>query len=80
MACLLMAACSNPSKMASLADSIVTDVTLNGGAGNSEVLEAIPTGAAVTILSVDGDWVHVEFDGKSGYCAAEYLSEYKPTV
>ena len=36
-----MAACSNPSKMASLADSIVTDVTIKGGAGNSDVLEAI---------------------------------------
>ena len=36
-----MAACSNPSKMAELADSIVTDVTLKGAAGESDVLESI---------------------------------------
>ena len=41
-ACLLMAACSNPSKMAELADSIVTDVTCNSAnAGGSDVLEAV---------------------------------------
>lgn len=41
-ACLAMAACSNPSKMASMAGSIVSDAVCETGSGNnSEVLEAV---------------------------------------
>lgn len=40
--CLAMAACSNPSKMASLAGSIVTDAVCETGSGSqSDVLEAV---------------------------------------
>ena len=41
-ACLLMAACSNPSKMASLQSAVETDAVCKTGSGaNSEVLEAV---------------------------------------
>ena len=41
-ACLLMAACSNPSKMASLQSAVETDAVCNTGSGaSSQVLEAV---------------------------------------
>lgn len=46
---------------------------------DSEILVAIPTGEAVTVISVDGEWAHVQFDDKTGYCSLQYLSEKQPS-
>ena len=61
-ACLLMAACSNPSKMAELADSIVTDVTCNSAnAGGSDVLEAVNGKITATYtLKFPAEFFHCE--------------------
>ena len=61
-ACLLMAACSNPSKMAELADSIVTDVTCKSANVNgSDVLEAIGGKITATYtLKFPADFFHSE--------------------
>ncbi len=45
----------------------------------SEIIAVMPIGQELTVLSIDGEWAEVQFEDKTGYCAAEYLSSTKPS-
>lgn len=40
---------------------------------------SIPSGATVTVTKANGNWAHVEYDGKSGYASMQYLAVVVPT-
>ncbi len=42
---------------------------------NSDSLEVIPDGTIITVNSEFGDWVSTEYNGKYGWCKAEFLFE-----
>jgi uncharacterized protein YraI len=52
---------------------------LRSGPGtNFEVLAAIPDGTRISLLDSVGAWVLTEYDGKSGWVSAEYLTDAAP--
>lgn len=44
------------------------------GSLNAEILAQIPNGSELFVISSDGDWSNVSWNGIVGYCKAEYLS------
>lgn len=49
-----------------------------GPNANKNVMASIPNGSKVKVLSSEGDWTKVEYDGKTGYVSSKYISEEKP--
>lgn len=47
----------------------------NGHGTGFAVVAAIPTGTVVHVTKSDGQWAHVEWNGRSGYCSMQYLSK-----
>lgn len=45
----------------------------NGPGATYTVIDYIPNNAKVTFLGDSGDWMHVRYGGKNGYCMKEYL-------
>ena len=45
----------------------------DGASLNAGVIGALPNGAAVKILGVNGNWYQVEYNGKTGYVSSDYL-------
>lgn len=67
-------------------DGSVSTMFVNASAGlnlrdkagmDGNVIALIPDGTEVKILGKDGTWYQVEYDGKTGYCAGEYLKGSK---
>ena len=51
----------------------VAAVNLRGGASTSSSrLLTIPKGAEISVLAISGDYLHVTYNGKTGYIVAEY--------
>ena len=46
---------------------------------SANLLTRIPRGQTVTLLEELGDWCRVQYGEQSGYCAARYLSEHRPS-
>lgn len=44
------------------------------GSLNAEILAQIPNGSELFVISSDGDWSNVSWNGIVGYCKAEYLT------
>ena len=42
---------------------------------DSEAVGSIPFEAVVTVLEVDGEWAHVQYDGNEGYSKVEFLKK-----
>ena len=38
-----------------------------------ETIESMPKGSQVTVMRLEGDWAYVDYQGMSGWCAAQYL-------
>ncbi|MDQ3395526.1 MAG: SH3 domain-containing protein [Bacteroidota bacterium] len=54
-------------------------INLREGPGpNKNIVSSIPKGSKLKVLSIDGDWAKVEYDGKTGYVSRQNLSEEKP--
>lgn len=54
-------------------------VNLREGPGsNKPVIISIPNGSKIKVLGTEGDWLKVEYDGKTGYVSSQYLSDDKP--
>ena len=50
-------------------------LNMRKGAGKSySIITRIPNGASVTVVSREGDWVSILYNGKSGYVLGQYLS------
>ncbi|GHU67166.1 hypothetical protein FACS1894184_06520 [Clostridia bacterium] len=50
------------------------NVYLRGNANkNATILDRVPHGSQVTVLSADGVWVRVTYKGRTGYILADYL-------
>lgn len=47
----------------------------SGPSTDHDVVESIPNGACVTILDQSGSWSLVDYNGTTGWCYTEYLSE-----
>ncbi len=47
----------------------------NGHGTSFAFVAAIPTGTVVRVTKSDGQWAHVEWNGRSGYCSMQYLSK-----
>ncbi len=47
----------------------------NGHGTGFDTVAAIPTGTVVHVTKSDGQWAHVEWNGRSGYCVMQYLSK-----
>jgi len=45
---------------------------------HSEKIGELPGQSFVTVLSKDGTWARIPFEGKEGYVAEEYLSQFLP--
>ena len=56
-------------------DSLAMRQSPNTGAG---IVQWLPRGALVTLLSQENGWSHVRYNGKEGYCASQYLSDSAP--
>lgn len=50
----------------------------NGHGTNFGTVASIPTGTVVRVTKSDGQWAHVEWNGRSGYCSMQYLSKVNP--
>ena len=54
-------------------------LNLRKGPGtNYRTVSNIPNGREVDVVDTDGDWVKVEYQGKTGFVSKQYLSEEKP--
>ena len=42
---------------------------------DSEAVGSIPFEAVVTVLEVDGEWAHLQYDGNEGYSKVEFLKK-----
>lgn len=51
----------------------------NGMSTNYEVLVRIPTGTILQGTKAGAEWVKTTYDGKTGYCMAQYLRSTEPT-
>lgn len=47
----------------------------NGHGTGFSVTASIPNGTVVHVTKSDGQWAHVEWNGRSGYCSMQYLSK-----
>ncbi len=47
---------------------------------NSASLGQLKSGAIVRVLSTEGDWSEIEYDGKTGYLLSQYIDTYTETV
>lgn len=47
----------------------------NGHGTGYSVAASIPSGTIVYVTKSDGQWAHVEWNGRSGYCSMQYLSK-----
>ena len=45
---------------------------------NHKTIANIPNGARLDVISTQGDWVKVKYDGKEGYVSRQYVNENKP--
>lgn len=50
-----------------------------GMSTNYEVLVRIPTGTVLQGTKAGAEWVNTTYDGKTGYCMAQYLRSTEPT-
>lgn len=54
-------------------------LNLREGPGTSyKTVANIPNGSRVDLISTQGDWVKVQYEGKEGYVSRQYLTENKP--
>jgi uncharacterized protein YraI len=54
-------------------------LNLREGPGTGyKTIANIPNGSRVDVISTQGDWVKVEYDGKEGYVSRQYINENKP--
>jgi len=37
------------------------------------IITSMPKGARITVISENGDWDYVEYNGRRGYCSAQYV-------
>lgn len=52
-----------------------TSLNLRSGHGTGfSIITSVPKGAIVYVSKADGMWVHVEYNGYTGYCAMNYLT------
>lgn len=47
---------------------------------NAEILATMPFGTKLTPLDKSGDWIKVEYQGKTGWCLSTYTSNENPFV
>ena len=47
---------------------------------NSKSLGQLKSGAIVRVLSTEGDWSQIEYDGQTGYLLSKYIDTYSETV
>lgn len=40
---------------------------------DADIMESLTTGVEVEVLSSDGEWAHISYDGKTGYVSVDYL-------
>lgn len=40
---------------------------------DADIMETITTGIEVEVLSTEGEWAHISYNGKTGYVSVEYL-------
>ncbi|WP_426350319.1 SH3 domain-containing protein [Alloiococcus sp. CFN-8] len=62
----------------STSTTMITTANLNvrSGAGTKySVIGSYSKGAKVSVLSINKDWAKVSYNGKTGYCSAEYLKK-----
>ena len=54
----------------------------NGGdpAPDSKILDEMPAGTLLTVTDEQNGWYEVTYNGKTGWCCAEYTKEYTPIV
>ncbi len=51
-------------------------LTMRGGHGTGyPSVASIPKGARVYVSRADGNWAHVEWNGRTGYCSMSYLTK-----
>jgi hypothetical protein len=54
-------------------------INLREGPGtNHKTLVTIPNGSELTVTSMEGDWIKVRYEGRTGYVYKQYLSPDKP--
>lgn len=54
-------------------------INLREGPGTGyKTVESIPNGTRVRVVSSDGEWSKVQYDGKTGYVSSQFLTEDKP--
>lgn len=47
---------------------------------NAEILDTMPFGTKLTPLETSGDWIKVEYNGKTGWCMSTYTSAVNPLI
>lgn len=40
---------------------------------DADIMETLTTGVEVEVLSTEGEWAHISYNGKTGYVSVEYL-------
>lgn len=54
-------------------------LNLRQGPGTGyQTVANIPDGSRIDVISTQGDWVKVKYDGKEGYVSRQYVTENKP--
>lgn len=52
----------------------------DAASSNSRVIGSLKTGEEVAVLSKDGGWIEIEYDGESAYVYEDYLEEPKSST
>lgn len=76
VAAISSSAAQSPPASATAEFGVVTASSLNVRAGqslNSQVLGALPRGARIEVMSVNGDWAHIRHDAMTGWVYSRYI-------
>lgn len=80
LTCLLFAAASADS-VQYIVSSNSSPVNVRGAASrDSSVVAKLKTGTQVTVIGEEGNWSHIQYDGRYGYVMSIFLSSRDPSI
>ena len=80
LTCLLLAAASADS-VQYIVSSNSSPVNVRGAASrDSSVVAKLKTGTQVTVIGEEGNWSHIQYDGRYGYVMSIFLSSRDPSI
>ena len=80
LTCLLFAAASADSTQY-IVSSNSSPVNVRGAASrDSSVVAKLKTGTQVTLIGEEGNWSHIQYDGRYGYVMSIFLSSRDPSI